>query len=732
MKTRLLATTILGMAFAHGAFAQTPDQPVIDTRAKAVIEVDGLQFRDANGSGTLDAYEDWRLPVADRVADLLDRMSLADRAGMLLIDTLVAGCEGAINETRAAEFITTQHMTRFILRNPAAAEAESCEGRAPFGGREVTPAQLAGFANAVQEMAEGRPLGIPVLFKDNPRNHLETDPRFGIAGRSGVMTAFPKELGIAAAALGTGGLEPVRQLTQVMAAEWRALGIRGMYGYMADLATEPRWYRVNGTFGEDSTLVGDIMVALIEGLQGGPLSPDSAVALTLKHFPGGGPQEAGFDPHYSFGQRQVYPAAAFEDHMSPFRRAIDAGLGAIMPYYGVPVDVTHEGQPLEQVGFAFSAQVIDDLLRGQLGFQGYVNSDTGIIQSRAWGLETATIPERIAQAVNSGNDVLSGFSDVGEILSLVEAGLVTEDRITEAAGRLLTEQFALGLFENAYVDADAASRVIGNDDHQALAAEVQRQSVVLLQNDGLLPLAEGAGVYVMNAAPDVVEAAGLTVTNGSTEAARPSAAGHDAAVIRVSVTNTGTSAYRTNDPASGANPDLLNPATGQVWGAEDPCNIAPDVNPSCSDDGYLGGPQSPAMGLFFGGPLPWEGDALSFTTMAAAQSWDIFPTLDTIQAVMAEIGPERTVIAIDFRNPYVLDAESGLRDAGALVATFGVSDAALFDVLTGGFAPVGRMPFALAENLDAVINNAPDAPGYPQADTLFPFGHGLTYEEAEQ
>ncbi|MCC5958586.1 MAG: hypothetical protein JJU08_04530 [Rhodobacteraceae bacterium] len=730
MKTTLLATTALVAGMVQGAAAQDMQQPEIATRAKAVIEQDGLQFRDANGNGTLDPYEDWRLPVAERVADLLARMSLEERAGMLLIDTLAAGCEGTADGTPADEFLNVHHMTRFILRNTVAETAAPCEGRAPRGGFAVTAEQLAGFANDVQEMAEARPLGIPVLFKDNARNHLETDPRFGIGGGAGAMTAFPKELGIAAAVLGTGGLEPVTALTDVMSAEWRALGIRGMYGYMADLATEPRWYRVHETFGENSTLTGDIIEGLISGLQGGPVGPQTAVALTLKHFPGGGPQEQGLDPHYSFGQRQVYPSGAFEDHLAPFRRAIDAGLGAVMPYYGIPVDVTYDGEGLEAVGFSFSSQTVNWLLREQLGFQGYVNSDTGIIQARAWGKEDATVAERVALAINSGNDVLSGFSNVDEILGLVAEDLVSEERITEAAGRLLSEQFALGLFENPYVDAAAVSQIVANPDHLAKAAEVQRQSVVLLQNDGVLPLSPNARIYALNTDAAIIEGLGLSVTDGAVgaDAERPSAQGYDAAVIRVYVRNTGTSGYRSNDAETGANPVHLNPRTGNVWGAEDPCNVVPDLNPVCADDGQLGGPQAPALGLLFGGAFPWETDALSFTAMAAAQSWDIFPTLDTLQAVMDEVGADRTILAIDFRNPYVIDAESGLRDAGALLATFGVNDAALMDVLTGGFAPVGRMPFALAENLDAVINNHSDAPGYPEGDTLFPYGHGLSYQ----
>ena len=239
-------------------------------------------------------------------------------------------------------------MTRFILRNVVKATADPCDGSVTpgRGGFVVTPRQIAEFTNAVQALAESQRLGIPVLFKDNARNHYETDPRFGISAGAGAFTEFPKEAGIAAAALGAGDMSPVKALTEVMGQEWRAIGLRGMYGYTADLATEPRWYRVHETFTEDADLDAQIMKALVVGLQGGPVSPATAVALTIKHFPGGGPQELGLDPHYSFGKRQVYPGGRFADHLKPFLAAIDAGVSSVMPYYGVPVDVTHQGVPI--------------------------------------------------------------------------------------------------------------------------------------------------------------------------------------------------------------------------------------------------------------------------------------------------------------------------------------------------------------------------------------------------
>ena len=467
---------------------------------------------------------------------------------------------------------------------------------------------------------------------------------------------------------------------------------------------------------------------LVLHLQGGELSPATPVALTIKHFPGGGPQQLGLDPHFTFGKNQVYPAGRFADHLKPFKAAIDAGVASVMPYYGVPIDLTYEGVSYQQTGMAFSKQIVTDLLRGQLGFDGYVNSDTGIVRDRAWGLESKTVPERVAAAVNSGTDVLSGFHEKKTIIELVQQGLLSEARVNEAVTRLLREQFQLGLFENPYVDASQANSIVGKDEFRAMALEAQRKSIVLLQNQRA---AEGAShtlplraptatkpvkLYTMGLNAAVTGGAaygGYTIVNGDYDAAkgqtRPAATGADYALIRVEVSNPRevTGAYASSDAATGANPALLNPVTGKTWGAADPAGVD--------------------NRLMFGGSFPWEANNLSFTKMAESKSWRVSPSLADIKAVMAEAGARRTVLAIYFRQPYVLDQESGLRDAGAILAGFGVSDAALMDVMTGRFKPQGKLPFALASRLQAVIDNDPDAPGYPAADTLYPFGFGLSY-----
>lgn len=652
-------------------------QPQVQSKVHAIIKVDNYQFRDANGSGTLEPYEDWRLTPELRAADLVTRMSLEEKAGMMLIDTLNSDV-GGMPADNAADLVNQQNMTRFIFRNPVV-ETPNNDREPGRSGYDITPKQAAKYMNAMQLMAELTPHGIPVLFKSNARNHIDPTAKAGINVASGAFSAWPKEAGMAA----TRDMALITEFSHIMNDEWSSIGLRSMYGYMMDLATEPRWYRVHETFTEDADLASDIMRALVIGLQGEKVNENS-IALTIKHFPGGGPQENGGDPHYDFGKNQNYAGDNFDYHLKPFIAAIEAGAGSIMPYYGIPVD--QDVKP-NDVGMSFSKGVVTELLRQELKFDGYVNTDTGIISMTPWGVEHKTELERVALTIDAGADVLSGFKDGSMIVELVEKKLVTEDRIDESVARLLKEQFQLGLFENAYVDPDIADKTLGKPEYQERAEYAQRKSVVLLSNTedsslaATLPLVTSVDsklkLYTMGVNTELAQAQGYDVVTGDYEQGtnRPAATGADAALIRVFVTNEGADSH-----------------------------------------------------LVYGGANPEELDFLAFTDMAAAKSWKISPSLADIKAVMNEVGADNTVLAINFRQPFVLDEESGLKNAGAIVATFGVSDAALLDVISGEFNPQGKLPFALANSAEAIVNQLSDLPGYPEVDTLYPFGHGLSYK----
>jgi|688.fasta_scaffold84662_2 beta-glucosidase len=679
MMKNTLNGTILILFFACNVFAQksSPQQPLIEHRAVDLIHEKQFIFKDLNKNQKLDVYEDWRQPLDKRVANLVSQMTLQEKVGMLLINTLNAGEKGTLTEG-AVDYIENQKMTRFIFRNTIKNNPVNTGAGNGFAGVQISPYEAAQFMNAVQELSERTRLGIPSLFKSNSRNHMEIDARAGINVESGSFSSWPKESGLAA----TRDMDLIADFAKIMAEEWRAIGLRGMYGYMADLSTEPRWYRVHETFTEDSELATKIIKVLIKNLQGEKLHSKS-IALTIKHFPGGGPQEGGGDPHYAFGKNQVYPAGKFDYHLAPFKAAIEAGASSIMAYYGIPV-----GQPYlpNNVGMAFSKGILTDLLRTLLKFRGYVNSDTGIIGERAWGLEDKSLDEQILIAIDAGTDILSGFSNNKQILDLVTSGKLSESRVNLSVTRLLKEQFELGLFENPYVDPNRAAYLAGNPSFQQKADLAQRKSIVLLQNKTKLPLAQPKGkdtlkIFTMGMNTALFKEREWTnykVTSGDYNKAKketlPAISKEtDIAIIRVQVTNNAGSDRR------------------------------------------------------FGGADSSELNFLSFSEMAKAKSWKISPSLEDIQTVMATIGAEKTILSIDFRQPYVLDEASGILNAAGILATFGVSDAAVMDIIMGKFNPTGKLPYALAKTSAAVVKQAPDAPGYPEEDTLFPFGFGLNY-----
>ncbi len=675
-------------------------RPAVETRSVELRYEDGLPFRDLNKNGRVDVYEDWRRPVDERVEDLLSQMTLEEKAGMLMIDQLNADPRGQVPEL-ADTLVNGAQMRRFIFRNTIT-NSPSETAHHPFFGAQLTPYDTAQFTNAVQELCESSRLGIPALFKSNPRNHFEEGWMGGLDATVGAFSAWPKEAGLAA----TRDLDLIGEFARAVAREWVAVGIRGMYGYCLDLSTEPRWFRITETFAEDAGLVSEIATVLVKGIQGDELNHRS-VAVTMKHFPGGGPQEGGSDPHFPFGKFQTYPSDRFEYHLQPFIAAIEAGVSSIMPYYGVPV-----GQKYlpNDVGMSFSKGIVTELLRERLGFEGNVNSDTAIATTMPWGVEDKSVGERVAMAINAGVDVLSGFSDHGQMMENIHEGLISEERVDEAVTRLLTEQFKLGLFENPFVDSDRAGYVLGDRITQMKADAAQRKAVVVLQNsNGLLPLE----MPTPKPQPDMFVALGMH-TDGKADEAPSDPISRKLYVMGLNA-----------DEVGGPNWNEFDVFSGDYDAEKGETRPAVPEGTDYAVIRVVVGNRSKVGGGFLPVPDPEELDKIAFSDMAASESWVVRPSLADIKGVMSEIGADRTVLAVRFRQPFVLDEESKMRNAGAIVASFGASDAALMDVLTGKVKSEAKLPFALTGSADAILTQDSDAPGYAEEDLLYPFGFGL-------
>jgi beta-glucosidase len=270
-----------------------------------------------------------------------------------------------------------------------------------------------------------------------------------------------------------------------------------------DLATEPRWPRVSGTFGEDAHVASRLVKAYIAGFQGETLGAHSVACMT-KHFPGGGPQNDGLDPHFEFQKGQVYPGNNFDYHLIPFEAAFEAGTAAIMPYYGVPMDQTDEN-----VAMSFNKAIITGLLREKYRFDGVVCTDWGLITdiemgdvvwpARAWGVEHLSAPERVLKALDAGVDQFGGESCPEFVVELVKTGRLTEGRIDQSVRRLLRLKFQLGLFDNPFVDESQVSQVLGNPASVAAGLDSQQRAMTLLKNEaGALPLNGRPRIFVKN------------------------------------------------------------------------------------------------------------------------------------------------------------------------------------------------------------------------------------------
>ena len=440
-----------------------------------ILTIDKQDFRDLNKNNILDIYEDHRLDAQTRTNDLLSKMSIEEKVGqmfhppfILKPDLLMFLYEVAIRGNKLTEtHIVEDNITHFNLYgNPS-------------------PFELGSEINHLQRIASRTRLGIPITISSDPIH--EVPKGGGIASFSvDGFSKWPSQLGFAATQ--DSGL--VKKFAEIVREEYLAVGIRTALHPMSDLATDPRWARNFGTFGSNANLSSDMTLAYMDGFQGKNINNDSVLTM-VKHFPGGGPQEDGLDAHLFSGRNQIYPGNNFNYHLIPFKKAIKNNLKVIMPYYGVPV-----GQTNEEVAMAFNDYIISDLLRNDLGYDGVICSDWGIITGRHWGVGDLSIEERYKKSLQAGIDQYGGENNPSYILNLVENNNVSEQRINESVRKILVNKFELGLFDNPYVDEDMIHKRVNTIENIKAGIEAQRRSIVLLENDGVLPLKQETKIFV--------------------------------------------------------------------------------------------------------------------------------------------------------------------------------------------------------------------------------------------
>ncbi|MCM1136795.1 MAG: glycoside hydrolase family 3 C-terminal domain-containing protein [Clostridium sp.] len=701
-------------------YFSNPSGPVIGTVDREVIEKDGLYFKDIDGSGEVSKVNDWRLPAKERAEAYAQLLTSDEKIGQLFTADWRMGPKYPSANLKASGHVPVGDETGLVDEAPVEA-AKNIFGSLRLPGtselikknfsrhlilrENPTPRDLADYLNQLQYLAEDCEHFVPVQVMSNSRNE-NGEAVFGMNDASGVFATYPGTLGIAAAVKGTGDLGIIDAFAETVRRQWNVCGLKKGYMYMADVVTDPRWQRTFGTFGEDPELISEIMERLIPGIQGSEegITPEG-VAMTVKHFPGGGARENGFDPHYATGQWNVYatPGSLQKYHVPTFKAAVKYHASSIMPYYSKPsadrsgTQSDYKGEPVElrPYGFAYNKIFIDEMLRNQMGFDGYINSDSGITQNMAWGVEMLDIPERVGFAITqSGVDLISGsFDDAAAREAYARSAndyydthsipegfakediVLTDESLNRAVSRTLTELFLLGMFENPYADPEKAEKVVAEKAPWEAAEKVHRQSVVLLKNTGVLPLKDGIKVYA--------EAFGKTEEGGkaNTKALRE---------LLGNVT-------LVDDPAEAEAALLfLSPSSGNYFNAT-PGFLELDI---CEDKIVCNVDET---------GKPTE-ETHAETTLFGAKR---IPAI--AEAVHKNGG--KVVINVNFPLAWIVGNVEPCADA--LTAGFDTFPEAVLDVLFGRFAPVGRLPFTLpkgdgvlAVDKNGVCVSPNDVPGF--------------------
>ncbi len=692
--------------------------PTIATVSRKVIEKDGLVFKDIDGTGEVTSVNDWRLSPAERAAAYVKTLTTDEKIAQLFISDWRMGPKYSNSDTHTC-----------IPDESGVLDDATFTGKTIFGAQELpgtttlikewfsrhlilranpTPEDMADWLNQLHAVAEECKHFVPVQVASNSRNE-NGEVVFGMNDASGVFATWPGTMGIAAAVKGD-SLDIIDKFADCIRREWNACGLKKGYMYMADCATDPRWQRTFGTFGEDPELITKIFERLIPGVQGSEegVVPEG-VSLTVKHFPGGGARENGFDPHYAAGQWNVYATEGSlqKYHVPTFRPAVKYNAASIMPYYSKPAaeksatQTDCEGNPLvmNPYGIAYNKEFVDTMLRKQMGFKGYINSDTGIVHNMSWGVEALDIPERIGFAVTqSGVDVISGLFDNKEGREAydratngyydthpVPAGfkkedlVLTDESLNRAVTRTLTELFQQGMFENPYADPKKAAEVVATKSDWAEAALVHRKSVVLLKNQGVLPLTEdklaGKKVYA--------------------EAFAKKAEAAEAATKALREMLTGVTL--TEDPAQADYAILMvSPSSGEYFNAT-PGYLELDI---CEDKTVCNVDKS-------GKPMA---ETHQETTLAGA---------NRIPGIAAAVHANGGKVIANINFPLAWMVGNVEKYADALTAGFDTYPSATLDVIFGRFAPTGKLPITLprgdevlAVNAEGVCASPNDVPGY--------------------
>lgn len=693
MKTLRSTLLLCAATLLFGLFTDCSDrkaikpQPVLGTRSVNIIEKKGLQFKDLNKNGELDPYEDWRLPDSSRIADLLGQMTLEEKVGLLFHPNIAVPADGVVKY----DFTEEEKAAMANAGNETYAGPIGPGGQGPAGGgigqmrrtataksfieekhfrnilnNGVAPVrEFASWSNKMQEIAEATRLGIPIMFSTDPRHgatlgaHVSGTQYFSQwpskEGQVGISSAHDTVI--------------MKKFGEVVAEEYRAVGLHMILGPQIDVMTEPRWSRNMGCFSEDADLTAEMLAAFMDGAQGKDVGPEK-ILVHLKHWPGAGPHKDGT------GQWLTYPGNNFDYHLIPWKKGIEKGALAAMGYYS--------GTFYDSLNVNYSYHVSTEILYNQLGFKGAICTDWGVVGRGPLKPSLqgkTTLKDNMEMIINAGVDQMGSETNNQLVLELVNEGRVSEERINQAAGRILQWHFILGLFENPYVDPEAATKIVQSEKNQKLGYEAQLKSIVLLVNEGVLPAAENIKIYVEGIDKEI--AAGYaTVVDDPVKA--------DLILVRTTTEEERSfQGFGGGMPGAGPRPGQANAPRPQMNAAQ----AATAMNPFAPREVNIDFP---------------------------AKKWANIKTLArTGKPVVVAFNPTGSscVLPADLRNV-----------AKGAIMIFDALDNALLDIVFGKFKPVGKLTFEIPSSMDAVKKQLEDLP-FDSENPAFKFGDGLSYSD---
>jgi len=714
----------------------------INSRIK-LLTLDGFAFKDLNKNGQLDKYEDWRLSPDIRAKDLASKMTVEQIAGLMLYSrhqAIPGDSSGfrkgtyrgkSLKQSGAKASDVTDQQMKFLVKDHL---------RHVLITSVQSPEIAAEWNNKIQALVEGLGMGIPVNTSTDPRHGIVSNTEYN-EGSGGDISMWPGSLGMAA----TFDPDLVRNFGRIAAREYRALGITTALSPQVDLATDPRWNRFSGTFGEDPALATDMAAAYVDGFQTSSGDKElengwgyESVNAMVKHWPGGGSGEAGRDAHYGFGKFAVYPGNNFDKHLLPFTQGAfklkgKTGMAsAIMPYYTISWDQDKKNH--ENVGNSYNRYIIQDLLRDTYGYDGVACTDwliTGdqtaidvFLSGKPWGVEKLTVAERHYKVLMAGVDQFGGNNEMGPVIEAYNMGVKEHGeafmraRFERSAVRLLKNIIRPGLFENPYLDVAASKSTVGNPAFMKAGYEAQLRSVVMVKNkNSLLPLQKNKKVYI----PKRYTPAGrnyigmpfpeksdypinmalvskyFTVTDDPEEA--------DLALVFIegAVSGNGYDSEDTKNGGTGYVPISLQYNPYSALTARNPSIAGGDPMEKFTDRSYKGK------------------SATAFNTT------DLNMVLDTRKLMKTK----PVIVSVHLSNPSVF-AEFE-KQADAILVSFGVQDQALLDLLTGDAEPSALLPLQIPAHMKTVESQLEDVPldmtcHIDDEGNTYDFGFGLNWK----